>query len=108
MLDLCSGIAGISMAADWAGIETVAFCEIEEFNQRVLRKNYPNIPIFPDLYKLTKQSLLDGGVNVDSIGVISAGYPCQGESLVGKRRGAKDERWLWPEVFRLIKEISPT
>ncbi|WP_049119619.1 DNA cytosine methyltransferase, partial [Bacillus cereus] len=53
MLDLCSGIAGISMAADWAGIETVAFCEIEEFNQSVLRKNYPNIPIFPDLYKLT-------------------------------------------------------
>lgn len=41
MLDLCSGIAGISMAADWAGIETAAFCEIEEFNQKVLRKNYP-------------------------------------------------------------------
>jgi len=108
MLDLCSGIAGISMAADWVGIETVAFCEIEGFNQKVLRKNYPNIPIFPDLYKLTKQSLIDGGVNVDSIGVISAGYPCQGESLVGKRRGATDERWLWPEVFRLIKEVRPT
>ncbi|MFK4375244.1 site-specific DNA-cytosine methylase [Bacillus sp. RC218] len=39
MLDLCSGIAGISMAADWVGIETAAFCEIEEFNQKVLRKN---------------------------------------------------------------------
>lgn len=108
MLDLCSGIAGISMAADWAGIDTAAFCEIEEFNQKVLRKNYPNIPIFPDLYKLMKQSLIDGGVDVDSIGVISAGYPCQGESLVGKRRGAEDERWLWPEVFRLIKELRPT
>ncbi|WP_157418543.1 DNA cytosine methyltransferase [Bacillus cereus] len=108
MLDLCSGIAGISMAADWAGIETVAFCEIEEFNQSVLRKNYPNIPIFPDLYKLTKQSLIDGGVDADSIGVVSAGYPCQGESLVGKRRGKEDERWLWPEVFRLIRELGPT
>ncbi len=108
MLDLCSGIAGISMAADWVGIETVAFCEIEGFNQRVLRKNYPNIPIFPDLYKLTKQSLIDGGVDVDLNGVVSAGYPCQGESLVGKRRGAEDERWLWPEVFRLIKELRPT
>lgn len=107
MLDLCSGIAGISMAADWAGIETVAFCEIEEFNQSVLRKNSPNIPIFPDLYKLTKQSLIDGGVDADSIGVVSAGYPCQGESLVGKRRGAEDERWLWPEVFRLIRELGP-
>ncbi|HDR7669586.1 TPA: DNA cytosine methyltransferase [Bacillus wiedmannii] len=108
MLDLCSGIAGISMAADWAGIETAAFCEIEEFNQKVLRKNYPNIPIFPDLYKLTKQSLIDGGVDVDSIGVISAGYPCQGESMAGKRKGAEDERWLWPEVFRLIRELGPT
>ncbi len=108
MLDLCSGIAGISMVADWVGIETAAFCEIEEFNQKVLRKNYPNIPIFPDLYKLTKQSLIDGGVDVDAIGVISAGYPCQGESLVGKRRGAEDERWLWPEVFRIIRELRPT
>ncbi|MDI6680152.1 DNA cytosine methyltransferase [Bacillus wiedmannii] len=108
MLDLCSGIAGISMAADWAGIDTAAFCEIEKFNQQVLRKNYPNIPIFPDLYKLTKQSLIDGGVDVDSIGVISAGYPCQGESMAGKRKGAEDERWLWPEVFRLIRELRPT
>lgn len=108
MLDLCSGIAGISMAADWVGIETVAFCEIENFNQKVLRKNYPNIPIFQDLYKLTKQSLLDGGVDVDSIGVISAGYPCQGESMEGKRKGTEDERWLWPEVFRLIRELRPT
>lgn len=108
MLDLCSGIAGISMAADWAGIDTAAFCEIEEFNQKVLRKNYPNIPIFPDLYKLTKQTLIDGGVDVDSIGVISAGYPCQGESMAGKRKGTEDERWLWPEVFRLIRELGPT
>ncbi|WP_368904921.1 DNA cytosine methyltransferase [Bacillus wiedmannii] len=108
MLDLCSGIAGISMAADWAGIDTAAFCEIEEFNQKVLRKNYPNIPIFPDLYKITKQSLIDGGVDVDSIGVISAGYPCQGESMAGKRKGTEDERWLWPEVFRLIRELGPT
>lgn len=82
MLDLFSGIGGISLAADWAEIETVAFCEIEPFCQKVLKKHWPDVPIFDDVKKLTKEVLIEKGViqNVPSgtgrtIDIISAGYP---------------------------------
>ncbi|MMZ52775.1 putative BsuMI modification methylase subunit YdiP [compost metagenome] len=110
MLDLFSGIGGISLAADWAGIETVAFCEIEPFPQKVLRKNWPGIPIFEDVTKLSKQTLTEAGVIDDdhSIDIICGGYPCQPFSNAGKRQGQADDRHLWPEMFRLVRELRPT
>lgn len=110
MLDLFSGIGGITLAAEWAGIETVAFCEIDPYCQKVLRKHWPDVPIFDDVRKLTKQTLIGAGVIDDdrTIDLISAGYPCQPFSVAGKRGGAEDDRHLWPEVFRLIKELRPT
>lgn len=84
LLDLFSGIGGISLAAHWAGMETAAFCEIEPFCQKVLAKNFPGIPIFDDVKKLTKEMLIEKGVmpNVsngnrtnDDIRILSAGYP---------------------------------
>lgn len=82
MLDLFSGIGGISLAADWAGIKTTGFCEIEPFCQKVLKKHWPEIPIFDDVKKLTRESLIEKGVIQDvpggkrrTIDIISAGYP---------------------------------
>lgn len=79
MLDLFSGIGGISLAAEWAGIETVAFCEIDPFNKKVLAKHWPNVPIFSDVRQLTKQSLIERGVINDvsnqTIDIVCGGYP---------------------------------
>ncbi|PEP21497.1 DNA cytosine methyltransferase [Bacillus wiedmannii] len=108
MLDLFSGIGGISLAADWAGIETAAFCEIEPFNQKVLNKHWPTVPIFSDIRTLTKQSLVERGVDVGTIDVVAGGFPCQPYSVAGKQKGKEDDRDLWPEMFRIIEEIRPT
>lgn len=110
MLDLFSGIGGISLAAEWAGIETVAFCEIESFCQKVLRKHWPDVPIFEDVKKLNKQALTDAGVigNGRTIDIVAGGYPCQPFSHAGKRLGEEDDRHLWPEVFRIVRELRPT
>lgn len=109
MLSLFAGIGGIDLAAQWAGIETVAFCEIEPFCQKVLQKHWPGVPIFDDVRKLRKQTLIDAGVIGDgrAIDIICAGYPCQPFSHAGKRKGKKDDRHLWPEVKRLLQETRP-
>ena len=105
LLDLFSGIGGFSLGLErTGGFETAAFCEIEEFPRRVLKKNWPEVPCYADIRKLTAAKLAADGIAVDAI---SAGYPCQGESYAGKRKGADDDRWLWPEVDRLIGEIRP-
>ena len=101
VLDLFSGIGGFSLGLERAGgFETVAFCEIEEFPQRVLRKNFPGIPIFEDVRKLK-------GSDIGTVDVICGGYPCQPFSTAGKRRGAEDDRHLWPEFSRLVAELRP-
>src|SRR5690554_3607149 len=104
-LSLFSGIGGIDLAGEWAGIETVAMCEKNPFGQKILRKHWANIPIYDDVYTLTKARLEQDGIR--TIDVISAGYPCQPFSFAGKREGEDDDRHLWPEVLRLIKEIRP-
>lgn len=107
-IELFAGIGGISLAAEWAGIETIAFCEREPFCQKVLQKHWPDVPIFDDVKTLNKQALIDGGVDVGTIDIISGGFPCQPYSIAGKRRGTEDDRDLWPEMFRIIEEIRPT
>lgn len=109
MLSLFSGIGGIDLAAQWAGIETIAFCEIDPFCQKVLKKHWPAVPIFDDVKKLTKHSLIETGVlgNDGTIEIICGGYPCQPFSVAGERKGEEDDRHLWPEVRRLLQEIRP-
>lgn len=106
-LSLFSGIGGIDLAAEWAGIETAAFCEREPFCQKVLAKHWPNIPIYDDVCTLTKERLEADGIDCNTIELIHGGYPCQPFSTSGKREGEEDDRFLWPEVRRLIKAIRP-
>lgn len=105
-LSLFSGIGGIDLACEWAGIETVAFCEREPFCQKVLKKHWPDVPIYEDVCTLTKERLDQDGIG--TIDLIHGGYPCQPYSAPGKREGENDDRALWPEIARLLDEISPS
>lgn len=104
-LSLFSGIGGLDLAAEWAGMSTVAFCERDPFCQKVLAKHWPTVPIFGDIHELTSQSLRDRGI--DRIDIISGGFPCQPFSHAGEQRGKDDDRYLWPQMLRVIKECQP-
>jgi len=102
MLDLFSGIGGFSLAAEWTGlIRTVAFCEIEPFCQKVLKKHWPDVSIFSDIKELR-------GEDIGTVDILTGGFPCQPFSCAGKQRGKEDDRYLWPEMFRIIQETKPT
>ncbi len=102
VLDCFSGIGGFSLGLERAGMETIAFCEIEPFCQKVLRKHWPNVTIHDDITKL------DGKQYVGTVDLICGGYPCQPFSVAGKQKGSNDARHLWPEMFRIIKEVRPS
>ena len=99
-IDLFSGIGGFALAARWAGIETVAFCEIEPYAQRVLRKNFPGVPIIEDVRDFPSDEF-------QRPWLITGGYPCQPFSQAGKRRGEEDDRHLWPAMFEIIRACRP-
>jgi len=102
VLDLFSGIGGISKGLEsTGGFETVAFVEIDPFCREILKKNWSNIPIYEDI----KQLHIDK--NFIKIDMICGGFPCQPVSCAGKRQGDKDERWMWPEFYRIICEVRP-
>lgn len=98
VLDLFSGIGGFSLGLERAGMETVAFCEIEPFCQKVLRKHWPEVPIYEDIRTLEYEGTVD---------LICGGFPCQPFSVAGKRQGAKDDRNLWPAMFGIIQKHRP-
>lgn len=101
-LDLFSGIGGFALAAQMAGgYETVGFCEIEPYCQKVLAKNFPDTPIHGDVKTLN-------GNEYGTIDIITAGYPCQPFSAAGQRKGAEDDRHLWPEIKRIVKTNRPS
>ena len=103
VLDLFSGIGGFSLGLErTGGFETIAFCEIEDFPRKVLRKHWPDVPIFEDVRKLHAADL------PEAVDLICGGYPCQPFSLAGKREGKEDDRHLWPEIVRLIRELAST
>ena len=104
VLDLFSGIGGFSIGLEQAGFETAAFCEIEDYPRAVLRKHWPDTPIYRDVKQLTGERLRADGIIPD---VIVGGYPCQPFSVSGRQRGEEDPRHLWPEVHRLIRELRP-
>jgi len=110
VLDLFSGIGGFSLGLDSTGhFETVAFCEIEKFPCQILNKHWPNVPIYNDVKELSYERLQTDGIISDRrrIHIICGGYPCQPFSVAGHQKGEKDPRHLWPEYFRLIRELRP-
>lgn len=106
LLDLFSGIGGFSLGLERSGgFKTVAFCEIEPFPRRVLKKHWPDVPIYEDVRTLTAERLAADGISVDAI---CGGFPCQDLSVAGKQAGIEGERsGLWSEYARLIGEIRP-
>ena len=104
VLDLFSGIGGFSLGLErTGGFKTIAFCEIDEFCRSVLAKHWENIPIFEDVTTITEQNLVDIG----RIDVICGGFPCQPVSCIGKQEGENDNRWIWPEFYRIICMVKP-
>ena len=95
------------MAEQMAGIEVVGLSEIEEYPVKILKKNFPNVPILKDVRKINKETLREEGIDADTINIVSGGFPCQPFSTSGHRRGKEDDRDLWPEMFRIIQEIRP-
>ncbi len=106
VLDLFSGIGGFSLGLErTGGFETVAFCEIEEFPRRVLKKHWPEVPCYHDVRELTADVLRRDGISVD---VICGGFPCQDISSAGKMAGIDGERsGLWGQIVRLCGELQP-
>lgn len=101
VLDLFAGAGGFTIAGELAGgYETVAFCEIDKYAQKVLRKNWPNVPIFDDVTKLK-------GSDIGPIDVITGGFPCQDLSGAGKGAGigVGTRSGLFREMLRLACEI---
>jgi len=99
-IDLFSGIGAFTLAGEWAGFRTVAFCEKEEFCQKVLKKHWSEIPIIAEIRDF------DGTKNRGAT-LLTGGFPCQPFSVAGKRRGKEDDRYLWPEMLRVINEAKP-
>ena len=106
-LSLFSGGGGIDIACDMAGIDTVAFCEWEPYPQSVLKQHWPGRPVYGDIRELTRERLEQDGIDCGTIGIIHGGFPCQPFSIAGEQLGKEDDRYLWPEMFRIITEIRP-
>lgn len=104
---LCSGIGGLDLAAEWAGFRTIGQCEIDEYESKVLEKNFKGVHNFGDIRTITAESVGRYGINAGEITVISAGIPCQPYSLAGKGLGDLDERDLEQEYMRVVGELKP-
>ncbi len=102
LLDLFSGIGGFSLGMERAGMVTVAFCEIEDYPVSILNKHWPSVPVHRDIRKL------DGKQFFNKIDILCGGFPCQPYSVAGQQKGEEDDRHLWPEMFRIVKESRPT
>lgn len=100
-IDLCAGIGGFSLGLEWAGMTCKAQVEIDEFCTEILKKHWPHVPKFGDIHHATASDL-------PAVDLIAGGYPCQPFSLTGNRKGKEDDRHIWPEIFRIVKQKKPT
>lgn len=98
---LFSGIGGTDLAAEWMGWENIFHCEINPFGRKVLKHYWPNAISYEDITKS------DFTIHRGKIDILTGGFPCQPYSVAGMRKGKEDERHLWPEMLRAIREIQP-
>ena len=101
-LSLFNGIGGFQLGAKWMGWQNVAHVEIDEWCNRVVKKHFPDSICHTDIKQF------DGTQYTNRIDILTGGFPCQPFSVAGQRKGKEDARHLWPEMFRVIKEIRPT
>ena len=100
LLDLFSGIGGFSLGMEATKrIKTIGFVEKDKFCQKVLRKNFKDVPIEEDIRNVRGERY--------SADIVSGGFPCQPFSVAGKRKGTEDDRYLWDEMLRVITEVKP-
>lgn len=102
-IDLFSGIGGFALGAKLNNIETTQFVEIDKFCQKVLQHNFPSVPIHDDI--TTFHPVIDS--NNAARYILTGGFPCQPFSLAGAKRGGEDSRFLWHEMFRVVRELRP-
>jgi len=100
VLDLFSGIGGFSVGLEATGkFKTIGFCEQDKFCHKVLHKHWSDVPIYEDIKKLDARKI--------KADVVVGGFPCQSISIAGKQKGKDDDRFLFPEMLRVIKEVQP-
>ena len=99
-LDLFSGIGAMSAGMQRAGIETIAFVENNPYCRQVLEARWPDVPIHEDIREFD-------GRSVGHVDIVSGGFPCQTVSFAGKRLGENDDRWMWPDMLRVVGEARP-
>jgi DNA (cytosine-5)-methyltransferase 1 len=98
---LFSGIGGFDLASQWMGWDNIFHCEWNDFGQRVLKHHFPNSISYGDI------TTTDFTIHRGQIDILTGGFPCQPYSQAGKRLGKEDDRHLWPEMLRAIREIQP-
>tara|TARA_B100000003_G_scaffold157000_1_gene142427 strand:+ start:1972 stop:2925 length:954 start_codon:yes stop_codon:yes gene_type:complete len=101
-LDLFSGIGGFALALEKVGFKTVGFCEVDPYCRLLLQKHWKGVTIHHDIKKLEAKDIKE------PIDILTGGFPCQPYSVAGKQKGTDDNRYLWPDMFRVIKEVKPT
>ena len=98
---LFSGIGGFDIASNWCGIKNIFQVENDTFCKRILEKNFPKTKKYNDIKEFN-------GIKYEGkIDILSGGFPCQPFSHAGRKKGEKDSRYLWDEMFRVIKEVKP-
>ena len=98
---LFAGIGGFDLGLERAGMEVVWQVEIDNYCNKVLEKHWPDVRRYRDVKKVGKE-------NLEPVDVICGGFPCQPFSVAGKQKGKEDDRYLWPQMFRIIKELRPS
>lgn len=98
---LFSGIGGFELAAQWMGWTNLFSCEWEEFPRKVLKYHFPKTKQYGDIKEL------DATGYAGRVDILTGGFPCQPYSLAGKRKGNEDDRHLWPEMLRVVRECAP-
>jgi len=96
-----SGIGGFDLAARWAGVQNTWQIEKDHFCQKVLEKHFPEVERYGDVTTIN-------GKELQAVDIVSGGFPCQPFSSAGLRKGTDDDRYLWPEMLRIISDVKPT